>query len=94
MKLSTQVWTRMESKGKPQQTQTFHGDVRESIMHIAGWLNGVYMGSKIVITMARTEAELEESKRSSDVKDMIAELDGMLADRPDNQLEDSNGHQA
>ena len=40
------------------------------------------MGSRIVITMARTESELEESKRGAEIQDMLGELDGLLADRP------------
>lgn len=93
MKLSSQVWMKLESVGRPNDTKIIHATVRESMFHLAGWLNEVYMGSKIRITLARTQAELEESKRSSDVKDMLAELDGLLAnDAPDGEADQVNGH--
>jgi hypothetical protein len=56
---------------------------REAIKASAEWLMGVYMGSKIRITMARTEEELSENRKSNNVADMMADLESIIGGTPE-----------
>jgi hypothetical protein len=87
MKPSTQVWFKCESVGRPESTLKMQSTAREAILTIGQWLMGVYMGQKIRITIARTEEELANDRRSAANLDMLAELDSLL---PKDDIEREN----
>lgn len=88
MKPHTEVWLRCESVGRPKSTMTHYGRLDECIRKLVEWLMSAYMGSKIRISFARTEAELGADRRSADVADIMGDLESLI---PAGE-EDSDGH--
>lgn len=81
MKADTIVWAKFESKGRPKHTEIHQLPIRQIVVRLADWLLRVYMGSHIVVTLARTEAELVASSRGQGVAgdaDLIAELESLM----------------
>lgn len=83
MRLSTEVWIQLESKGKPEATVTKKVTIREATLLIAKWLTETYMGSRIEIRIARRQEELKPSKAQVDTS-MLADLENLLAEIDDN----------
>lgn len=86
MKMSTRVWARFESVGKPLSTWMTpeNGmEVGKAMLELARWMQGVYMGSHIRITFARSLEELEaatQGKRTSQVnEDMLSQLESLIS---------------
>lgn len=79
------VWLKCESVGRPESTITLNATNRECIKAIAEWLLETYMGQKIRITLARTEAELATDRRSAATAEMLADLDSMIGQVEENQ---------
>lgn len=78
MKPETKVWLKCESIGRPSDTLITLCTVREAIKVQANWLLGVYMGSKIRVLIARTEAELSDDRRSAANQDVMQDLESIL----------------
>lgn len=82
MKSTTQVFAKFESIGKPKETQLFQGTVHETITAYARWMMGVYMGSHIRLTMARTATELNAFTTNGGKavdSDLLGELEDILS---------------
>lgn len=81
MKPHTRNWLRLENKGKPSDTVTGEGTIRDHIMMIAEWLTKIHMGSRVIITLARTELELNRKTDGGtpELSDIQSELTDMLA---------------
>lgn len=79
MKPTTEVWYRFESVGRPECLRQDKATVRTLTLDLANWLLATYMGSKIRITLARTEEELNERSNRAPPDDMIAELERIMA---------------
>lgn len=82
MKMTTIVWARMESPGRPAGTKQMQGTVSQIILAYAKWMSEVYMGSHIRLTLARTESELvaavsRKPTNAPDI-DMMGELELLL----------------
>lgn len=77
MRMTTEVWAKLESKGRPKDLKIVHGSLRFVIIEIANWLTSVYMGSHINIRLARSEEELN-SAVSGDAQTMMSELESLL----------------
>lgn len=84
MKLNTRVWIRMQSKGRPKFTVTKQVVIRDAVLEIARWLTDVYMGSRLEISIARTEEELEAKTPALD-NDIVAELESLLGGTPEEE---------
>lgn len=80
MRLSTQVYFKLESVGRPEHSTSGNGTIREVSLAIAQWLLAVPMGHKIRITIARDEADLHD-RRSAANQDMMHELESMLGEK-------------
>lgn len=84
MKLTTEVWAKFESKGKPADTLKINGTTREIIEKLIPWLAKIYMGSYIRITIARDEYDLvqatEAAKKLVD-KTMGVDLESVLLEQ-------------
>ena len=78
MRPETPVWLLCESIGRPENTLKMKASVRECIIASSQWLMGVYMGAKIRITFARSEAELRD-RRSAASEELTNELESILA---------------
>lgn len=87
MKPETKVWLKCESIGRPADTLVMQCSVREAMKVQAQWILGVYMGSKIRISIARTEAELGDDRRSAATNDVMADLESILG----SDTEESDG---
>lgn len=61
MRRDTKVWAKFESIGKPKETRVINGSMYEIVMSFADWIQDVYMGSCIKMTIARTEHEMERN---------------------------------
>lgn len=83
MKPETKVWLKCESIGRPADTLVMQCSVREAMKVQANWILGVYMGSKIRISMARTEAELADDRRTAAQNDVMADLESILGAEPE-----------
>jgi hypothetical protein len=83
MKPETKVWLKCESIGRPADTFVMQCSAREAVKVLASWLMGVYMGSKIRILMARTEAELCDDRRSAANQDVMRDLESILGPEPE-----------
>jgi hypothetical protein len=77
MRATTELHWLFESVGKPQNTQQGKGSVREALRAQVEWLDSVYMGSKIRVTLARSEADLFPAK-SGGTSSMVSEFESML----------------
>jgi len=88
VKPETKVWLRCESVGKPANTLEMQTSVREAVKSIAQWLMGVYMGSKIRITLAREQHELGDSAKSIKTSDLMGELESLLGGTPEQEQHD------
>ena len=79
MRLDTTIWIRMESKGHPADTAQFNCTIRDAVLKIAQWLSSVYMGSHIIIKLARSEADLNSmSAKRMEMEELGRELEDML----------------
>lgn len=82
MKLGTQVYARFESKGRPSDTRDCQGTLSHVTMQMARWLQEIYMGSHIRVTMARSELELNDhcgrGKASESAEEFKADLEALL----------------
>lgn len=85
MRLTTMTWLKLESIGKPQFNKTSQGTIREHMMTIAKWLSECHMGSRISITLARTESELNQGKQEIELGEYSNFLDS-LNEIADNEL--------
>lgn len=91
MRLDTMVWIRCETKGRPADTIQEQLTIRDAVLRIAQWLAKVYMGSHIVIRIARTEAELHSaSRKSRELDELSGELDKLLGGTPVDEWEESD----
>ena len=61
MRLSSEVWAKFESKGKPEFNHTMHGALGIVMKEALKWAFHSYMGHYMKITLARTEAELNNA---------------------------------
>lgn len=82
MKPETKVWMRCESIGRPADTLVVNDSAREAMKALATWLMSVYMGSKIRVIIARTEAELGDDRRSAAQNDVMQDLESILGPEP------------
>lgn len=79
MRLTTEVWAKFESKGRPNETRVVNNQVGLVAKELLGWLVEVPMGHYIRVTIARTESELEQhSQMGGKSKDQIR--DSLLGD--------------
>jgi uncharacterized protein YegP (UPF0339 family) len=87
MKPETKVWLKCESIGRPADTLVTNCTAREAMKALAQWILTTYMGSKIRIIMARSEAELADDRRSAAHNDVMADLESILGP----EAEESDG---
>jgi hypothetical protein len=80
MKLSTEGWAKFESIGKPESTQIISGTNQQIVMQFVSWLKDVYMGSRIQLTIARTQEELEVKSKAQKSRELDDELMAFLND--------------
>lgn len=80
MKESTIVWAKFESKGYPDKTMTMQGTTKEIAIAWFKWTleSGVYLASRMIMTIARTEAELDATSNQAAADDLSDELDAIL----------------
>lgn len=88
MKMTTQVWAKLENKGKPADTIKFEGTNREVVLKFANWLGEVYMGNYLRLTIARSEVELEAAttrgnSNIAETNDLMGELEQFLDTLPE-----------
>lgn len=89
MKTTTEVFAKFESKGKPQETRVVKNMALQFVVvELTRWLLKVAMGHKIVITIGRDEEAIQTSESTSD--DMIAMLEGIMAESVDEAEQESN----
>ena len=95
MRATTELHWLFESVGKPQNTQQGKGSLREAVAAQIKWLESVYMGSKIRVTLARNEADLfpassgANSSMSNEFESMLSGLD--LGNWDDESAESETG---
>lgn len=94
MRHSTVVHARMESKGRPDVTRDHIGTTQKLVLEFAQWILEVPMGSHIVLTIARTQEDLDiktgrvkpKEKQANAFDDMLGDL-GRLGFVPDEDEE-------
>ena len=76
MRSTTEVWAKFESKGHPNKTTITNGNATRVVLAFAKWLfaEGLYMGSQIQLTLARSEAELKTNVKDESSAALEAEL--------------------
>lgn len=87
MKLSTKIWAKFESKGKPESTKIINGQLGQVIRDLTQWLWEVRMGHRIVITLGRTEADVSDSTGKAsllnDLDELFSQLESGEGEQPD-----------
>jgi hypothetical protein len=63
MRLTTEVWAKFESKGRPGDTKVIHDQIGLVARQLLSWLVDTAMGHCLRITVARTQDELERLTR-------------------------------
>jgi hypothetical protein len=94
MKPNTAIWASFTNVGKPNDSLTIQGSVRDITTELVKWLLKIYMGQKIRVCLARSEEELSESRQSQTVKDMMSELDALIAADSDDSPEHTSAEQS
>lgn len=89
MRENTEIWLRMESKGKPKFNVTEQVTIREAIFQIAKWLMAVYMGHRIEISIARRLEDLKPAGIRDDI-DMMSDLESLIGGTPDREENESS----
>jgi hypothetical protein len=64
MRLTTEVWAKFESKGKPDSTLVVNKEIGFVARDFLKWLTEVTMGHNIRVTIARTKHEMERLTQS------------------------------
>lgn len=84
--MTTEVFAKFESKGKPRFNREVSGPTQEVILHFAKWMQEVHMGSHIQVTMARSASELraltDRTSQNAAVDDMLSDLQNIMSQEP------------
>jgi hypothetical protein len=89
VKPDTIVWLKLTNVGRPADAMICQLSTRDAILQIGKWILGAYMGQKIRITLARSEEELVENRKSSTVESMMSDLESLVGGTPEGSGSDN-----
>lgn len=87
MKLTQNCYIHVRNVGKPNDTDSFSGTLKDNLGSLVLWLGKVTMSHKIEITISR---EPIHDSKSSGIEELMGLIDSMAADETEEESPDAN----